>query len=344
MKLSVKHFTLCEVNSMKQKENAPTMKDVAREASVALGTVSKVFNNLPVGEDYRRRVEEAAKRLGYQVNSYARGLKTNRTYSVALILPDVTNPFFSTLAQGICSALSQKGYRTILSTTAYDPEAEQRCIQMVQQNKVDGIIGLTYNPALEVDPQLPYVSIDRYFSPSVPCVSSDNFGGGQLAAGKLLELGCTRPLFLRIGSKVPGESDKRGDGFESACRQRGISCTSLRLCDEEGYAPFQDFLASHIEEGRLAFDGIFCVTDALAVHIRAMLCELGLRVPEDVQLIGFDGIRRFAEGGFICSTIIQPIERIAETGVELLLREDRSNLPSLVCLPVSYAPGGTTKE
>ncbi len=340
----MKHFTLCEVNSMKQKENAPTMKDVAREASVALGTVSKVFNNLPVGEDYRRRVEEAAKRLGYQVNSYARGLKTNRTYSVALILPDVTNPFFSTLAQGICSALSQKGYRTILSTTAYDPEAEQRCIQMVQQNKVDGIIGLTYNPALEVDPLLPYVSIDRYFSPSVPCVSSDNFGGGQLAAGKLLELGCTRPLFLRIGSKVPGESDKRGDGFESACRQRGISCTSLRLCDEEGYAPFQDFLASHIEEGRLAFDGIFCVTDALAVHIRAMLCELGLRVPEDVQLIGFDGIRRFAEDGFICSTIIQPIERIAETGVELLLREDRSNLPSLVCLPVSYAPGGTTKE
>ena len=329
---------------MKQRDSAPTMKDVAREAGVALGTVSKVFNDIPVGEDYRKRVEEAARRLGYQVNSYARGLKTNRTCSVALILPDITHPFFSALAQGVCSALAARGYRTILSITAYDPEAEQKCIQMVQQNKVDGIIGLTYNPELDIDPRLPYVSIDRYFSPSVPCVSSDNFGGGQLAAGKLLELGCTRPLFLRIGSKVPGESDKRGDGFESACRQRGISCTSLRLCDEEGYAPFQDFLASHIEEGRLAFDGIFCVTDALAVHIRAMLCELGLRVPEDVQLIGFDGIRRFAEDGFICSTIIQPIERIAETGVELLLREDRSNLPSLVCLPVSYAPGGTTKE
>lgn len=329
---------------MKQKENAPTMKDVAREAGVALGTVSKVFNSIPVGEDYRRRVEEAAKRLGYQVNSYARGLKTNRTYSVALILPDVTNPFFSMLAQAVCSVLSQKGYRTILSTTAYDPEAEQRCIQMVQQNKVDGIIGLTYNPDLEVDPQLPYVSIDRYFSPSVPCVSSDNFGGGQLAAEKLLELGCKRPLFLRIGSKVPGESDKRGDGFESVFRQRKMECASLRLNDEDGLEPFKEFLSGHMAEGRPAFDGIFCVTDALAVHIRAMLRELGLRVPEDVQLIGFDGIRRFAEDGFYCSTIIQPIGRIAETGVELLLREDRSNLPSLVCLPVSYAPGGTTKE
>lgn len=329
---------------MKQKENAPTMKDVAREAGVALGTVSKVFNNIPVGEDYRRRVEEAAKRLGYQVNSYARGLKTNRTYSAALILPDVTNPFFSMLAQEICSVLSQKGYRTILSTTAYDRSAEQRCIQMVQQNKVDGIIGLTYNPDLEVDPQLPYVSIDRYFSPNVPCVASDNFGGGQLAAEKLLELGCKRPLFLRIGSKVPGESDKRGDGFESVFRQRRMECASLRLCDEEGLEPFREFLSGHMDRGRLAFDGIFCATDALAVRIRAMLSELSLRVPEDVQLIGFDGIRRFAEDGYHCSTIVQPIARIAETSVELLLREDRSNLPSLVCLPVSYAFGGTTKE
>ena len=91
----MKHFTIYEVSSMKHKENAPTMKDVAREAGVALGTVSKVFNNIPVGEDYRRRVEEAAKRLGYQVNSYARGLKTNRTCSAALILPNVTAPFFA---------------------------------------------------------------------------------------------------------------------------------------------------------------------------------------------------------------------------------------------------------
>ena len=329
---------------MKQRDSAPTMKDVAREAGVALGTVSKVFNNIPVGEDYRKRVEEAARRLGYQVNSYARGLKTNRTCSAALILPDITHPFFSALAQGVCSALAARGYRTILSITAYDRSAEQKCIQMVQQNKVDGIIGLTYNPELEIDPRLPYVSIDRYFSPSVPCVSSDNFGGGQLAAEKLLELGCTHPLFLRIGSRVPGESDKRGDGFESVFRQRGVECAALRLNDEDGLAPFRDFLAGHMGGGRLAFDGIFCVNDALAVHVRNFLVELGLRVPEDVQLIGFDGLRHFATGGFYCSTIVQPVVRLAETSVDMLLREDRSSLPSLVCLPVAYASGGTTRE
>ena len=329
---------------MKQKETAPTMKDVAREAGVALGTVSKVFNNIPVGEDYRRRVEEAAKRLGYQVNSYARGLKTNRTCSAALILPDITTPFFAGLAQSICSALAARGYRTILSLTAYDRSVEQQCIQMVRQNKVDGIIGLTYNPELEIDPQLPYVSIDRYFSPSVPCVASDNFAGGQLAAETFLELGCERPLFLRIGSRVPGESDKRGDGFEAVFRQRGIPCAALRLNDEDGVGPVRDFLAGHLEGGRLAFDSIFCVNDALAVRVRGFLEALGLRVPEDVQLIGFDGLRHFVTGELVCSTIVQPVARLAETSVELLLREDRSNLPSLVCLPVSYAPGGTTKE
>ncbi len=330
---------------MKQRANAPTMKDVAREAGVALGTVSKVFNDIPVGVEYRKRVEEAARRLGYQVNSYARGLKTNRTYSVALILPNITDPFFSALAQGVYESLAARQYKMILSLTASNPEAEQRCIKMVQQNKVDGIIGLTYNPGLEVDPALPYVSIDRYFGPSVPCVSSDNFVGGQMAAEKLLELGCTRPLFLRVGSRVPGESDKRGDGFESACRQRGVKCEALRLNDEDGLVePFRAFLSRHMENGKLAFDGIFCATDALAIHIRGMLAGLGLRVPGDVQLIGFDGIRRFTTNDLYCSTIIQPIGRLAETSVDLLLREDRSNLPSLVCLPVRYAPGGTTRE
>ena len=329
---------------MKQRDSSPTMKDVAQEAGVALGTVSKVFNNLPVGESYRIKVEEAARKLGYQVNNYARGLKTNKTYSVALILPCIENPFFAALAQEVCQALSSRGYKMILALTAYNPDAEQRCIQMVQQNKVDGIIGLTYNPDLEVSPQLPYVSIDRTFSPGTPCVSSDNFGGGQLAAAKLLELGCRKLLFLRIGSEVPGESDKRGDGFESYCRQKNADCTALRRYDRDGVESFRPFLEEHTAGGRLAYDGIFCSTDALACQIAGMLADLGVRVPEDVQIIGFDGIRRFAFDGFYCSTIIQPVGRLAETCVDILLREDRSNLPSLVCLPVAYAGGGTTKE
>ena len=329
---------------MKTKSSAPTMKDVAREAGVALGTVSKVFNGIPVGESYRLRVQEAAQRLGYQVNSYARGLKANKTGTVALILPNAYDPFFAALADSVCQTLARRGCRMLLTVTGSDPDAEQRCIRMVEQNKVDGIIGLTYNPALEVPAAIPFVSIDRYFSPAVPCVASDNFGGGQLAAEKLMELGCKRLLFFRIGTDVPGEPDKRLGGFQAACQLRQAEHTVLTLNDREGFEPFRTFLREHMSGGRLDFDGVFCNTDRLAHHVICMLQELGLAVPGDVQVIGFDGVRYFGCDGYVCSTIVQPVAQLAETSVNILLEEDRSNLPSLICLPVAYAAGGTTRD
>ncbi len=324
--------------------SAPTMKDVAQEAGVALGTVSKVFNNGSVGEDYRRRVLAAAERLGYQVNSYARGLKTNRTYTVAVVLPNIINPFFALLAQNLCQVLTKRGYRMFLSITDFDPEAEQRYINMAQQNQVDGIIGLTYHPNLQVAAKVPFVSFDRYVSPDVPCVASDNFGGGQLAAKKLVELGCERLLFLRIGSPVAGESDKRRDGFESFCRGAGVEHDILYLYDSDGYEPFRAFLQAHIHQGHLDYDGIFCCTDVLTLEIQKMLSELGINAPQDVQLIGFDGTSVHMGQAPACSTIVQPIPLLAETCVDILLKEDKSDLPSLICLPVSYAPGGTTQD
>jgi len=325
------------------KGNAPTMKDVALEAGVALGTVSKVFNGIPVGESYRMRVEDAAKKLGYQVNQYARGLRASKTSSVALILPGVNHPFFAALAQHVCAALTQRDHRMLLYVTAFRPDMERVCINMVRQNKVDGIIGLTYNP-LEVDESLPFVSIDRCFSPDIPCVAADNYGGGRMAAEKLLELGCRRLAFLRTGSSSPSETDKRGDGFEMVCRTRQIPYDTLRLNDDADPELFRQFLLSHRSGGGLDIDGIFCSTDLLAWRIRRMLEEMGLRVPEDVQMIGFDGIRKFGAEEFYCSTIVQPIQKLAETCVDLLLAKDRRNIPALVCLPVSYAAGGTTRE
>ena len=259
-----------------KRNTAPTMKDVAAEAGVALGTVSKVYNNLPVRDEYREKVLAAAHKLGYSVNRYARGFKTNRTNTVALIWPTLRNPFFAYLSDAMIGELTRRDYRAIVSITNYDGQAEQRCLDMVRQNKVDGVIALTYNPDLEVAPDLPFVSIDRHFRAGVPCVASDNFGGGQLAAQKLLELGCQKLLFLR-------EIEKR-------------------------------------------------------LRVRGVL------VPTHVQMIGFDGIYRFDSEDLSCSTIVQPIPLLAETCVDILLKEDKSDLPSLICLPVSYAPGGTTRD
>ena len=180
------------------KSTRPTMKDVAREAGVALGTVSKVMNNIPVGDEYRIRVEEAAERLGYRINTYARGLRTDKSGLVAIIVPSVRHPYFGLLVDAVTNALKACGMQTLLATTEYNFQAENECIRLVYRSKVDGIIALTYNPDIEIDETIPFVSIDRFYTNRVPCVASDNYGGGQLAAEKLVERGAKtsgKPVF-----------------------------------------------------------------------------------------------------------------------------------------------------
>lgn len=320
------------------------MKDVAREAGVSLGTVSKVINGIPVGESYRRRVDAAIQTLGYQVNTYARGLKTNRTNCVALLMPSLHHPFFAVLTDELTRCLTRHGYRSMLMITNYDPQAEQKCFDLVRQNKVDGVIALTYSPDLQIDENIPIVMIDRRFNDSIPCVSSDNYRGGEIAAEKLLELGCSQLLFLRIGPDVSGEPDKRSMGFESVCRQRKANYDRVILRDEDTEAPFFTFLLEHIRDGRLDYDGIFCNTDGLACCVRDFLRAQDVSVPDDVQIIGYDGIINYINQKYDCSTIVQPVPDMAKVCVDLLLNKAGAAQPANISLPVRYAPGGTTKE
>ena len=320
------------------------MKDVAREAGVSLGTVSRVINGMAVGEPYRVRVEDAIRKLGYQVNSFARSLKTNRTDCVALLIPSLYHPFYAILTDELTACLMRRGRRSLLMLTNYDPDAERKCFRLAQQNKVDGVIALTYAPEPNADESIPVVTIDRHFGSKVPCVSSDNFHGGELAAEQFLALGCRRLLFMRIGPEVAGEPDKRGAGFENLCRMRGVSYETIVLNDKDTVQPFFAFLEEHLHGGRLDFDGIFCHADWLACRVRAFLTERGIRVPEDVQIIGYDGIKDYATGLWSCSTVVQPVAKMAETAVDILLDPDRAFSGETVCLPVTYVPGGTTKE
>lgn len=191
---------------------------------------------------------------------------------------------------------------------------------------------------------MPFVSIDRSMGANIPCVASDNFAGGQLAAEKLADLGCKNVAFLRIGSSLSNEPNKRKSGFENGCLARGLTYEMKILNDGDSFEEFEHFLKEHIQEGKLSFDGIFCVTDRVAWSVLKLLRKLGQKVPEDVQIIGFDGIHAFGGENYICSTILQPIPDIAEMCVELLLQENMMSKPPLVCLPVTYVPGGTTLE
>lgn len=325
-------------------DNKPTIKDVAREAGVALGTVSKVLNGLPVGESYRIRVEEAIEKLNYRVNSYAKGLRCNKTYQIAVLFPNLINPYFSWLVNSINRALAARKYRMLFYATDYDPQQEQEYVLMAEQQRVDGIICLSYNPNLQVPAGVPMISIDRSFNTQIPCVSSDNYGGGRLAAETLVACGCRNLAFMRIGSKLTNEPNKRRDGFINACEALDVPYTLKMIDDGTHYQAFEEFLQAHMRDGHFAFDGIFCVTDSLAYQICQTLKKMGLRVPEDVQVIGFDGIRQFGDMDLCCSTIVQPVDEIAEACINMLLEQRTAQAPSLVCLPVHYAWGGTTRK
>ena len=318
------------------------MSDVAREAGVALGTVSKVINGQSVGESYRLKVEAAVKKLNYQVNNSARSLKTDRTNTVAFIVPNTITPYFALLTHHINMALERRNYKMLLCFTEYDREREQDFIQMVRQNRADGVIALTYNPHLEIPEDIPFVTIDRFFSVSVPCVAADNFAGGRMAAHELKRRGCRRVAFMRYGSRLTNEPSKRKDGFISGCMELGLPYECLLLDDGTPLSAFENFLRANMEGDRLTFDGLFCGTDTVAYQVIGILRSMGLRVPEDVQVIGFDGIRMFGNLDYICSTIVQPVADIAEACVSMVLSPDFKGLPSLICLPVTYADGGTT--
>lgn len=318
------------------------MSDVAREAGVALGTVSKVINGQSVGESYRLKVEAAVKKLNYQVNNSARSLKTDRTNTVAFIVPNTITPYFALLTHHINMALERRNYKMLLCFTEYDREREQDFIQMVRQNRADGVIALTYNPHLEIPEDIPFVTIDRFFSVSVPCVAADNFAGGRMAAHELKRRGCRRVAFMRYGSRLTNEPSKRKDGFISGCMELNLPYECLLLDDGTPLSAFENFLRANMEGDRLTFDGLFCGTDTVAYQVIGILRGMGLRVPEDVQVIGFDGIRMFGNLDYICSTIVQPVADIAEACVSMVLSPDFKGLPSLICLPVTYADGGTT--
>ena len=329
-------------------KTTPTMKDVAREAGVALGTVSKVINGIPVGESYRLKVEAAIEKLNYQVNTYARGLKTSKTETITLIIPSLDLPFYANFAYEIEQQAYAHGRKLILCCSDRIPEKEIDYLQLASQSKTDGIIALTYSDISEQVPEhIPLIAFDRQFeNHQITRIASDNYSGGIMAVEKLLEFGCKAPVFVGFHSPFPGEADKRFDGYMDACRKNQITPVYLNADDSEDcHDAIYDFITSHEDKAShtLTFDGIFANTDfhaCIAIHI---LKELGYSVPADVQVIGFDGTKKFyPPEEYIVSTIRQPLPDLAKKCVNMILDESGEPMPTLTLLPVTYEYGGTT--
>jgi len=328
-----------------------TIKDVAAEAGVSVGTVSRVINNLSVKEINRSKVEDAIKKLEYQVDTYARGLKAQQTYNVAMIFPDLINPFFALLVNYVQKSLAEEGYKLLIYSTHGDNEMESEYITVAKQSRVDGMLVVTYlgdGRDLE-NAGLPIVSFDRHYAASVCCVSADNAQGGRLAAEKLISSGCKHVIYLRNGSNLMGETLKRGKAFLETCDKAGVQAVRMDFGQEttletQEVDKIYQFLEQNIKSGKFGYDGIFTSSDVHAVLVVRKLKELGITIPQDVEVIGYDGLRILNAGDYAVSTIVQPIEELAKAAVSALLRQIRKEEnPQNIILPVHFAEGGTTK-
>ena len=320
------------------------MKDVAALANVGVGTVSRVLNSSgSVKESTRRKVEAAMKELNYIPNAYARGLKMNKTNTVALIIPTIWHPFFSEFAYYVESNLAEHKYKMLLCNSDVSSDKELEYIQMVQENKVDGIIGITYSDLDNfVSSHLPFVTIDRHFKEETVCVTSDNFHAGQLAVEKLVEKGCHKLGYIGTHSRFPTETTKRRDGFKAKAEQMGMP---YAIYDgEDPVIEFKQEIRTFFEENP-DVDGIFAHTDFIALDILEVLEEMKRNVPEEVQIIGCDGIKMESGRRQIVSTIRQPVDLMAKAAVEKIIQViDGESVRTKITLPVHYVEGPTTKN
>lgn len=321
-----------------------TMKDVAQRAGVGVGTVSRVINRVPgVKESTLIKVNQAIKELNYIPDEYARGLKTKSSRTIALILPSVWHPFFSEFAYYVEKRLGKENYKLLLCNSNDNTTEEAKYIKMLKQNKIDAIIAITYSDIEQyIYSNIPFVSLDRYFDKKVSYVTSDNYEGGKLAARKLLEHGARSLAYVGSHSKYPNGTMLRRDGFRDYLENIGIDYKEIFLQE-----PVNDFTPYILEMLKVhpKIDGIFCHTDSLLLKLRKILNQYGYRVPEDIQLIGFDGMNLSSDLPLGISTIAQPVEQLANGAVDLVLRKiaDPSLKNEAKMYPVRYVDGNTTK-
>ena len=319
-----------------------TMKDVAKLAGVGVGTVSRVINkNESVKESTRLKVEKAIKELNYTPNEIARTLKISQSKTIALILPTIWHPFFSELAYYTEENVSKRGFKMILCNSSSKKEKEIEYLDMLKQNKVDGIIAITYNDIDRyVSSNLPIVSIDRHFSEGVAYVTSDNYNGGKLAVNKLIENGCKKIAFMGTHNERNTDVDNRRKGFEEESIAKNIE---YKIFDEiETEQDLEDKMEKFLRQN-INIDGIFTINDFFGLRVIKILETLNKLILKEIKFIGYDGVKMSYEQDFIMSTIRQPVEQMAKEAVEMLFKMIEGDYTSKkVKLPVYYIKGDTT--
>jgi len=326
----------------------PKLTDVAKEAGVSPTTVSRVINNYGyLSEETKNKVFQAMKKLNYQPNTVARSLQGKQTNLIGAIFPSVSNPFFGELIEKIENRLFLSGYKTILCNSADNREKERSYINMLIANQVDGIIAGAHNLGIKEYDQfgLPIISFDRYLSDNIPIVSSDNHQGGELAVQELYQNGA-RNIYLFASSNKPNSpTHRRRTGYLEAMAQLSlephVKDIPFEMLPSVKSLTIRQILSSE------KIDGIFCTDDLTALIVLQQAKELGIKVPQELKVIGYDGTKFIQNYHPELSTIEQPIEDIAQLLVELLLKritDKKVQLEKHYMLPVKLIRSKSTSQ
>lgn len=320
-----------------------TMKDVAKLAGVGVGTVSRVINGVRVKDSTLKKVNQSIQELGYEPDIYARGMKTNRSNTIALIVPTIWHPFFSEFGFHVEKELKALGYKIFLCNSTGDPAVEDEYIQMIKQNKVDGIIGITYTDIdKSVSSDIPFVSIDRHFTSKVTIVAADSKQGGEIAFNELNKRGCQHFAFVGTHQDKESETKNRRIYFEKSARRAGKKISILDF--EEPIIDFENQVQKFFIDNP-TIDGLFGINDFLAKDVMKELEKLGKKIPEDIQVIGFDGVKLSEVLEFLMNKISQPLETMAKVAVEQIMNAINGDpIDYKTIIPVTFIEGSTTKN
>ncbi len=295
-----------------------TIKDVAKKANVSVATVSRVINKKGyVNEETRALVENAIHQLNYIPNELARSLFNKHSKLIGVLVPHFDTQFYAELIEGIENAAMRLGYKIMLSNTQDSAKREKDYIHIYSQYNIDGIIVASnaHNVEQLIKSDLPIVTVDHILSENIPSITSNNILGGIIAAQKLISGGARFILELRGPSFLLTVSE-RSLGFRQVLVQNNIPYISY---DTDLLNPNIDVIRKTIEE-HPEIDGIFATSDFLAIHAQNILQKLGRRVPEDVQIVGFDNIVYTTLVSPTITTIAQPIRRMGELALESLVK------------------------
>lgn len=319
------------------------IKTVAKYASVSVATVSRFLNNKDyVSQEAKAAIERAIKELNYRPNQVARSLTTKQTNIIGLIVPDITNPFFPQLARAVEDTALSLGYTVVLCNSDEQEEKEKLYIERLRQTYVAGFI-VASNLISEqsyLDLNIPVVALDRKNNSQLPYVSTNNFEAAKLGATYLIERGATNLICLS-GPQNAGTFAERARGFEAAMT---ASVQSRVVEGDLRYQYAYDTTMRVLEEDR-SVDGIFACSDYAALGALKAINDAGLRVPEDVQVVGYDGIQL---GDMVppgLTTVAQPVYELGETATRMLISklEDKEIKQPRIVLEASLCVRGTTK-